>query len=60
MQAAAGFGADCDCSEDSEVLEPADLPAMKWFAPPASKMRWDEWHVACSIALARSDASTAN
>lgn len=32
-------------------FEPADLPAMKWFARPAPEIRWDDWHVACSIAL---------
>ena len=32
--------------------EPADLPAMKWFVPPAGAVRWDHWRVACSIALA--------
>ncbi len=31
--------------------EPADLPAMKWFAKPAAEIRWDTWDVACSIAL---------
>ena len=33
-------------------FEPADLPAMKWFALPAAEVRWDSWHVACSIPLA--------
>lgn len=31
--------------------EPADLPAMKWFVPPAGAMSWDVWKVSCSIAL---------
>ena len=33
--------------------QPADLPAMKWFARPAGEVRWDRWKVACSIALER-------
>lgn len=34
-------------------FEPADLPALKWFARPAAEMRWDAWQVACSIPLKR-------
>ena len=34
-------------------FQPADLPAMKWFARPAGELRWDTWQVACSIPLER-------
>ena len=33
-------------------FEPADLPAMKWFARPATEITWETWQVSCSIALA--------
>ena len=33
-------------------FEPADLPAMKWFAQPAGELSWDTWRVACSVPLA--------
>ncbi len=32
-------------------VQPADLPAMKWFAEPGGEVEWDTWKVACSIAL---------
>ena len=34
-------------------FEPADLPAMKWFAQSAGEIQWDSWRVACSIPLRR-------
>ncbi len=37
------------------AFEPADMPSMKWFAKPASEVRWDVWQVACSIPLKRCD-----
>ncbi len=36
--------------------EPADLPAMKWFARPAGEIDFADWKVACSIALRRGRA----